>query len=389
MADRELLEAFDDCISQMAAGRSINDCLRRYPQYAAALKPMLEVGKLVERSQPGTFEVATAQARIRARMVERLQAPPRRRSYAGWVAVAASLLIAAAAVFGAAENSLPGDPLYGVKRFVENARSALIGEQFAARRLDEIQVLLALKRSADVTFTGDIEAINRASWVIAGLTTQVNARTPGAEEAMVGDEVRVDAYTTVDGDLIARSVTVEREGEHSVIPTLTLVPSSTVIATATSTMTPTATLTPSASSTMTSTATHTPSASPTMTPTRTPTATLMPSPTVCATSMPSGWVRYVVVSGDTVAGLAVITGTTVDQIVLVNCLPETLMIIVGQTIYLPSLPPVSTSIPAQPTSVVPANPAPTQDDDDGGDDHGDGSDNSGHGGGENSGSGSG
>jgi hypothetical protein len=105
--------------------------------------------------------------------------------------------------------------------------------------------------------------------------------------------------------------------------------------------------------------------------------------------MPSGWVRYVVVSGDTVAGMAMITGTTVDQIVLVNCLPETLMIIVGQTIYLPSLPPVSTSIPAQPTSVVPANPAPTQDDDDGGDDHGDGSDNSGHGGGENSGSGSG
>lgn len=320
MADRELLEAFDDCVSRMAAGQSINDCLRRYPQYAAALRPMLEVGKLVERAQAGTFEVTTAQAHVRARVIERLQAPPRRRSYAAWVAAAASLLIAAAATFGAAENSLPGDPLYGVKRFEENARGALVGEQFGARRLDEIQVLLALRRSADVEFTGEITQIDGTRWLVAGLSLQVSAGTPGSEAVQVGDEVRVDGYTTTGGELIAQSVTIVREAIQRSIATATV--TSTQTATSTSTPTDTATITPTATFTASSTPTVTPSA----------TLTPSPSPSPTATRTP--------------------------------------------TVVLPTLTP--------PPTLAPQNPAPTQDDhggggDDGGDDHG-GS--SGHGGGD-------
>ncbi|MFN8449296.1 MAG: hypothetical protein U0521_12120 [Anaerolineae bacterium] len=342
MADRELLEAFDDCVSRMAAGQSINDCLRRYPQYAAALRPMLEVGKLVERSQAGTFEVSTAQAHIRARVVEHLQAPPRRRrSYTAWVAAAASLLIAAAATFGAAENSLPGDPLYGVKRFEENARSALVGEQFGARRLDEIQVLLALRRSVDVEFTGEIAQIDGTRWVVAGLSLQVGAG-PGSEAAQVGDEVRVDGYTTTGGELIAQSVTIVREAIQRSIATATPTATSTLTATSTSTPTDTATLTPTPTFTASSTPTVTPSAtftpSPTATATSTITPTPSPSPSPTATRTP--------------------------------------------TVVLPTL--------TLPPTLAPQNPAPTQDDhgggDDGGDDHG-GS--SGHGGGDSSGSGGG
>lgn len=385
MADRELLEAFDDCINRMAAGQSIDDCLRRYPQFAAALRPMLEVGKLVERSQPGTFEIATAQAHVRTRVVERLQAPPRRRSFAGWAAIAASLLLAFVAVFGAAESSLPGDALYSLKRVGEDVRGAVLGEQFAARRLDEIRVLLALRRAEDVTFEGEVESVDGTNWVIAGLSAQVALGTPGADRVVVGDQVRVDAHTSENGELIARALTIIREGDHRTIPSATPTVASTVTTTSTPTVTPTNT------PTATATASRTPTPTPTLTPTNTrtptptftptPTSTPQPSPTVCATSVPSGWVRYVVVAGDTVSVLAAVTGTTVTQVVLVNCLPESLMIFAGDVLYLPSLPPViaATAPPAvQPTTFIPPQPQPTEDDH-GGDDHGG---NSGPGGGD-------
>lgn len=72
------------------------------------------------------------------------------------------------------------------------------------------------------------------------------------------------------------------------------------------------------------------------------------------------------------------TGTSIEQLVAVNCLPESLMIIVGNTLFLPSQPSTllpATTVPAQPSPTVFA-PAATQDDDRGG-----GEDNSGPGGG--------
>lgn len=384
MADPGLLEAFNDCIDRMGAGQSINDCLRRYPQHAAALKPMLEVGQLVERTQAGTFEVATAQARVRARVVERLQVParPRRRSFGTWVAVAASLMIASAAVFGAAESSLPGEPLYGVKRFTENVRGTVSGEQFGGRRRDEISVLLALRRAANVEFTGTIEQMDGARWTVAGLAVQVSAGTPGAESAIAGDEVRIEGRTTTDGELVAESVTILREGERPLPVTETPPPLNTAVPspTITETLAPSATPTPTHTQTATLTATRTLTPTPTWTLTVSPSATMPMSPATCVPMSPSGWVRYTIQAGDTVVGLAASTGATVDQIMLANCLPETRMILVGQPLFLPRLPASGAALTAQPTS------APTQDDhggdDDGGDDHGGGSGSSGSGGGD-------
>ena len=67
----------------------------------------------------------------------------------------------------------------------------------------------------------------------------------------------------------------------------------------------------------------------------------MPVPTVCTPTMPSGWVRYVIQPGDLVTLLAQKTGASVAQLIAVNCLPETQMIIVGQLLFLPILPPAT------------------------------------------------
>ncbi len=339
MADQDLREVFNDCINRLAAGQSIGDCLRVYPQYADELEPMLEIGGLVARAQASSYEISAAQTRVRTRVNAQLRARPAHNAYGRLTALVASLLVVFAALFIAAENSLPGDPLYNVKRFSEGARSSLIGEQFGGRRLDEIQALETLKRPEQVEFSGQVEQIDGTQWRIADLDIQVAAGIPGADAAVVGSMVQVSAYTTDQGDLIASALALINPPNS--IPVLT------------------ETITPPPS------------------PTRTPTPTSTPAPTVCAPTMPSGWASYVIQPGDTVPSLAALTGATVDQVVAVNCLPQNQRIIAGQTIYLPklllpatTLAPISPTDPPRTESTAQPTAQPTDDSGhDSGDDH--------------------
>lgn len=237
MSDQGLQEAFNDCLDRINAGQSLNDCLGRYPQYAADLRSMLEVGKLVERAQVSLFEVETAQARVRARMVEQLRAPRRSSpAYLRLALLAASLLITLAAVIGMAQASLPGDSLYGLKRLSEGALGLVTTDQFAARRQNEVRSLLALRRPAQVEFTGEIERIVGDQWTVDGLVVRVPAAVPIPQPVAVGEQVRVEADTTDGGELIARSLALLDEDNQ---PTLTPTTVSTIASSLTSSPSPT------------------------------------------------------------------------------------------------------------------------------------------------------
>src|SRR5574341_195207 len=43
--DDRLLDAFDDCLTQMGQGESVADCLSRYPDLTLELRPMLEAAQ--------------------------------------------------------------------------------------------------------------------------------------------------------------------------------------------------------------------------------------------------------------------------------------------------------------------------------------------------------
>ncbi len=61
-----------------------------------------------------------------------------------------------------------------------------------------------------------------------------------------------------------------------------------------------------------------------------------PTATPCVVAAPAGWQSYTVRAGDTLSALAATRGTTVEQIMQVNCLGST-MIRVGDTLFLPPL----------------------------------------------------
>jgi LysM repeat protein len=352
MANQDLINAFDDCVDRLATGQSIEECLRLYPQYEALFRPLLETGQVVRRLQLNPLEVTQAQAVGRSRLDAALREPyivPRQRTYP-ILRLAAVLLIGFLVFTGGAaaysQSSLPGDALYGLKLFTENAQlnfsadADALQESFAARRLAEIQSLFAAGRSEKVTFEGVVTEQNADRWVIANLPIQIGTELPGLEGIRLGDTVRVEGLTTTQGTILASRIERIMEGEIP-LPTATASPSATTLPTQTST--PSAS--PTLSATVPATNTSAPSATPqptltsppqlTAAPTNTPLPTASATNTVCVPSAPAGWVSYRVRSGDTLSALAVRGGIPVEDLLRVNCLNAANFLVVGQELFVP------------------------------------------------------
>ncbi len=342
MAERDLTTAFDDCLDRLNNGESLQACLDAYPQFATALRPLLQTGFAIKQASPNPLEVQTAQDRGRARVLQALQQPTlvrrnRWQPIQRLVAAAALLVLIMSSFLGgatlAAESSLPGDPLYGLKRLTENVRvlaDAQLAPQFGQRRLDEIRQLQALQRSESVDFIGQVTAIDGPNWQVAGLALSVPTGTPGAAPVTLNARVAVVAQTTASGELVAQRMTIIEPGDLP-LPSPTMVP----------TLAPSTTATPTNTPSPTQTATITPPPLPTAT--VTPMPTVLPATSGCEPSPPADWISYAIRSGDTLSTLAAQTGITLAQLMTVNCLDDPGLIVIGQRLFLPFAPIVEPS----------------------------------------------
>jgi LysM repeat protein len=376
MAEQDLLNAFNDCIDRMRTGQSIDECLRQYPRFAAALRPMLEAGRQVQSLRVSPLEVAQVQERARYRFEEAIRTTtPRRRAsplYRMATLAAAILVIFLTLSSGVgvlAQSSLPSDPLYGVKLFTEQMRLSLdasLAPEFQQRRIDETQQLLHSGRAAEVIFQGELSDEEGSNWTIAGLLIQVPPNTAGAEWAHPGDTIEVRATTTTEQQLIANTITVLAAGTQ---PTPTPIPTH-VPTVVPATARPAATQSPSPTSTAaapTSTASPTETDTPTPTPTLTasptasasPTLTFTASSTVCVAAAPSGWEVYHIQPGDTLSHVATRGGITLEELMAANCLIDPGFIVVGETLFVPH------AAQIVPTSSSGSSTAPTTNDNSG------------------------
>ena len=117
MADKGLIDAFNDCIDRLARGESVDTCLRTYPEYAARLRPMLETGVIIRRARASPYEIERAQERVRARVTGAMTASTRRSRFhtPRLLTLAASLLlvfvfVVSGAVLLSNESRLRGEP---------------------------------------------------------------------------------------------------------------------------------------------------------------------------------------------------------------------------------------------------------------------------------------
>lgn len=167
---KRIEDILDLLINEIREVKSINDCLKEYPEYAEELKPMLSIACGIENTPKPEIDITAFEktmAKIKSAKEENtlrkpllvlrtlITKPPVRR-----IAFAALIFTFTLALsFSFSAYSLPGDALYPVKRFGENAQLALTIRHESKARL---HIKLADRRTKDFIFTfKEGEEINR------------------------------------------------------------------------------------------------------------------------------------------------------------------------------------------------------------------------------------
>lgn len=199
-------EILAQCLSDLEGGDSVEDCLARYPERREELQPMLRAAQRVSTA-PGVVPSASFRQHARARLMEKIDAQESASEDAGrltWEGVlrhlglglrvpvqvrrlatpvlAAIVVLVLLATSGigmvyAASDSLPGDPLYGVKLAGERVQltfspaeesDARLYMRFARERLEEARQLAEQGRGDDVetAMRGYVKVVEAASDIL-------------------------------------------------------------------------------------------------------------------------------------------------------------------------------------------------------------------------------
>jgi hypothetical protein len=238
----------DECLQRLIEGDSIEACLSRYPEYAAALGPLLrtalntlraaEVRPRPEFRQRAAYEFQNA--------IREMPVKEKRGSsfiFKPWLAAViavAVILLAGGGTVAAATNSLPDSPLYSVKLTTENIRIALtpsalgkaeLHARFADKRVDEI-IEMAEKGKSDLV-EETAERLNKQLIAVANLNIS------GGQEVATSHDEAAGAPQPSEAE--------EGPPKALMVPAPTVTPATTPAASPTPTATPapsTATATP-------------------------------------------------------------------------------------------------------------------------------------------------
>jgi len=250
MPDDKLLAAFDDCLDALAAGQAPETVLARHPALRAELAPMLRAAETVLDYAAPLTPPRHLEGANRARFLARAAALRQRQNpVQGWgrwglwawatanrlavvsVVVVLVLGLSAYGVAAASTGSLPGEPLYAVKRTVEQAQLALttdadararLERELAERRVGEVQRLLAEGRTATVGFSGVLEAVLGNRWTVAGVAVNVNGETEIEGTPLAGLYVDIEGALLADGTVAATRVIVHGQIVSGVLQSQTV-----------------------------------------------------------------------------------------------------------------------------------------------------------------------
>jgi len=220
-------EILDDCIERLLlGGASIEDCLKLYPDQASALKPILETALITKRTtaiEPRPEFKAKARYQFhlaiqdlqtnKGRFFSRL-----RLQWATALTAVVILLLGSSGIFVAANNSIPGNPLYSVKLAIEqvqmnltfsDAGKANLLATLADRRVDEI-IQLAKIGATDKILESNNTLSNQLEMITAIITKGDNYwqdNVLSGKEEQAGAEF--DDQTTRSPDAVAEPPLVD------------------------------------------------------------------------------------------------------------------------------------------------------------------------------------
>lgn len=225
--NENLYEALADCLQAIETGAEIESVLKRYPELADELRPVLEASvqaRLLAAPVIPAAAIQRGRARVlqhAARMRESTRSPRRQFVLFPHLAVSLALvflffILGGTGLVRASGEALPGDRLYPVKRTVEDVRLLLVSSadgreelenEFEQKRLYEINQLLLEGRRQSISFVGEVMLQDDSRWVVSGIPVQI---MPGcelpAEPVMLGASILLKGSTSQQGFVEAAQV---------------------------------------------------------------------------------------------------------------------------------------------------------------------------------------
>lgn len=217
--------ALETCIQNMQAGASIDQALLSYPHWSEELRPLLEAAQAAQDLSRTIQVPELAQARSRAdfflaahsqqaRSLNHSRPPTWRLSLASF-AIIVVILVASISSLVASARSLPGEPLYQIKRVSEQARliitinpaqRMMLQQSFDRQRILEIQELQQRSRSADIIFSEGLESITPDAWQVGPFRVLVLSETQVIGQIKTGFHIIVEGKIQPDGSILAHSI---------------------------------------------------------------------------------------------------------------------------------------------------------------------------------------
>ncbi|MEW6028694.1 MAG: DUF5667 domain-containing protein [Chloroflexota bacterium] len=233
----KLFDPLEVCLQALERGEDVETALRRYPDLAAELRPLLESSRHARTL--AAFEVPEgAVRRGRARLLQRAaelreaKRAPRRSFLFTFRPLAVTLMLVLFFLGGtglvrASSGALPGDNLYPVKRSWEDLQLLFVTDEveregleleYENERLEEIHELLARGRTEEVAFSGYVIAVHDGQLNVGGLPVHIAGAALPVQPVTTGAAVTVSGTTRPDGAIQASQVSFLPPG--AVIPTV-------------------------------------------------------------------------------------------------------------------------------------------------------------------------
>lgn len=230
----------DESISALQAGVPIEEILAEVPEYASDLRPMLFAAVVLADPKPELVPEERKAALKAEYLAQAAKLPPAHPSRAeqmraAWhvikrrltpkavlsdlatvtITVLLTLTMAALVLSYAAQDTIPGDWLYGVKQVSEQTRllftfdpadKQALRDEFNQKRLAEIDQLILQKRAAVVRFSGILETKGANLWVIEGLPVFLPNDVVVEGDPQEGDRVSVVGFLRTNNVMVADTI---------------------------------------------------------------------------------------------------------------------------------------------------------------------------------------
>lgn len=225
----DLYDVLEVCLNEIEQGSDVDTVLFRHPEHADELRPILEASvkaKSMAVPAPSQDVMRRNRAKLLQRAAEMREAKARPVSRRVWsvplrrvlvtLMVVVLLFVSGTGLVRAASTTLPGDNLYPVKRTWEDVlllftfdmqKRETLELEHENERLEELNELFAMGRSAKVDFAGYVTRQTGTEWRVSGIPVMISDQTRIPEgQVLPGAAVRVRGQTQGDGIVIAERI---------------------------------------------------------------------------------------------------------------------------------------------------------------------------------------